>query len=146
MRQPPGDPTNDPRGPAATVGVGAVICEQSKVLLILRGRDPYLGHWSLPGGGLEFGETVEQAIVREVREETNLVVEPQGLAWIFESIDPGGSYHFVIIDHFARIVSGEPKSGDDASDIGWFSAEQIRAVPTTPGLFDLLLAHDAFAT
>src|SRR5260221_13411555 len=83
-------------------GVGALIIEGDEILLVERGRDPLLGYWSLPGGGLEVGETLDQAVRREVLEETGLVVEPVMLVEIFERImhDAEGrvEYHYVLAD------------------------------------------------
>jgi 8-oxo-dGTP diphosphatase len=120
------------------VGVGAVIVRQNLVLLIRRGTAPLLGEWSLPGGVLECGETLREAVAREAREETGLVVETGEMLGVYERIIPGDGgrvrYHFVLIDFLCRAVGGELKAGSDAADVRWFSREELPA---------LNLAHDA---
>ena len=120
------------------VGVGAVIVRQNLVLLIRRGTAPLLGEWSLPGGVHECGETLREAVAREAREETGLVVETGEMLGVYERIIPGDGgrvrYHFVLIDFLCRAVGGELKAGSDAADVRWFSREELPA---------LNLAHDA---
>ena len=93
--------------------------EGNRVLLVERGKEPLKGYWSLPGGVVETGEALEFAVCREVLEETGLVVEPAGVATIFERImrDEAGrpEYHYVLIDYVCRVVSGELSAGDDCS-------------------------------
>ncbi len=123
---------------APIVGVGAVVVQNSRVLLIRRGTAPLLGEWSLPGGALECGETLREAVAREVREETGLLVETAEMLGVYERIIPGDEgrvrYHFVLIDFLCRAVGGELKAGSDAADARWFSREELLA---------LNLAHDA---
>ncbi len=106
------------------VGVGAVIWnEKREIVLIRRGKAPRLGEWSIPGGHLEWGETVKQAVVREAREETGLEVEIEGLIDVVDSIsrDEKGAIirHYVLIDFLARRVGGELGAGSDAADARW---------------------------
>src|ERR1017187_990485 len=97
------------------VGVGAVIVQNDRVLLIRRGTAPLLGEWSLPGGVLECGETLREAVVREAREETGLTVEPGEMLGVYERVirsdDGRVRYHFVLIDYFCRPVSGDLQAG-----------------------------------
>lgn len=140
------------------VGVGAVIVENviphnaqnivqnhiqdnvqnSRVLLIRRGQPPLLGEWSLPGGVLECGETLREAVVREAREETGLTVEPGGMLGVYERVirneDGRVRYHYVLIDFLCRRVSGDLKAGSDAADVRWFTRGELPA---------LNLAYDA---
>jgi len=120
------------------VGVGAVIVQNDRVLLIRRGTAPLLGEWSLPGGVLECGETLREAVAREAREETGLVVETGEMLGVYERIIPGDDgrvrYHFVLLDFLCRAVGGDLKAGSDAADVRWFSREELPA---------LNLAYDA---
>lgn len=85
-----------------------------EVLLIKRGKPPFEGMWSIPGGGLEYGETLQDAALRELMEETSVRAKIIGLIDVFQSIGPQG--HYVMIDYVARWVSGEPVAGDDAAE------------------------------
>jgi len=111
------------------VGVGAVIVEDNRVLLIRRGQPPLLGEWSLPGGVLECGETLCEATVREVREETGLVVETGEMLGVYERVirsDEGRvRYHYVLIDFLCRAVGGDMKAGSDAADVRWVASEEL---------------------
>ncbi len=110
------------------VGVGAVIVQDRRVLLIRRGHAPLLGEWSLPGGVLECGETLREAAVREAREETGLVVETVDMLGVYERIireDARVRYHYVLIDFLCRAVGGELCAGSDAAEVGWFTREQL---------------------
>jgi len=103
---------------AIKAGVGAVVFRGEEVLLIRRGKAPFKGLWSIPGGGIEFGERLLDALRREVREETACEIDILGLIDIFEAIpanetgDPEA--HYLMIDYVARWRSGEPVAGDDA--------------------------------
>ncbi|MDP9160807.1 MAG: NUDIX hydrolase [Acidobacteriota bacterium] len=110
-------------------GVGAIVIDEGRVLLIKRGRAPLLGEWSIPGGAMELGETVREAVVREVLEETGLAVEATELLGAFDRVvrDHQGKlqYHYVLIDFLCRRVSGEAKASGDADDARWFSIEEV---------------------
>ncbi|MEO1656366.1 MAG: NUDIX hydrolase [Pseudomonadota bacterium] len=100
-----------------TLSVGAVVMRGQEVLLIQRGRAPLKGHWSIPGGKVEYGESLYKAIVREVEEETGIICEPVGLIGAFESLPAhNGERHYVMVDYAAQYVSGDVKAGDDAMD------------------------------
>ena len=114
------------------VGVGAVIVQDNRVLLIRRGQAPLLGEWSLPGGVLESGETLREATVREAREETGLIVETGELLGVYERVvrseDGRVRYHYVLIDFQCGVVNGEIKAGSDADDVRWFGREELAAL------------------
>lgn len=116
------------------VGLGAVVVMDGNILLILRGRPPYEGLWSLPGGKLNMGETIEEALRREVAEETGLSIEVGNLAGVVESIDPEGRFHYVILDYFATVSGGQLEAGDDASDARWVSLQDLAELNSTPNL------------
>ncbi len=100
------------------VGVGAVVFRGADVLLIKRGKPPFKGQWSIPGGGLDYGEAVRDGLVREIREETGLEVKILGLIDVFEALPraEGGDFaqHVVMIDYVCAWQAGEPVAGDDA--------------------------------
>ena len=111
---------------APIVGVGAVIIEQNRVLLVQRGREPLKGKWSLPGGMLELGESLAEGVVREVQEETGLVVEVIELVELLDRVHresgPDGErvrYHYVIADYLCRVVGGTLQASSDADAVRW---------------------------
>lgn len=114
------------------VGVGSVIIDSGRVLLGKRRHPPSAGEWSIPGGRLEVGETVRQAAVREAREETGLLVEPQELLGVFERIvrDPAGKvrYHYVLIDFLCRQVGGAMCAASDAAEVRWFTPAEVETL------------------
>jgi 8-oxo-dGTP diphosphatase len=119
------------------IGVGAIIVEDGHVLLVKRGHAPIAGEWSIPGGVLEVGETLREAAVREVLEETSLVVEPTILLGVYDRIlrdtDERTLYHYVLIDFSCRRLSGEAKAAGDAAEVRWFRPDELA---------DLSLAKD----
>ena len=115
------------------VGVGVVIVENGRAVLIKRGKAPLLGEWSIPGGMLELGETLRQGAEREALEETGLVVRATELLGVFDRVVPDDQgkivYHYVLIDFLCERVSGELKAGADAADAKWFTGEEIKQLP-----------------
>src|ERR1700704_2825829 len=111
------------------VGVGAVVIQDNRILLIRRGHAPLLGEWSLPGGILECGETLREATIREAREETGLTVETGEMLGVYERLirsqDGRVRYHYVLIDFHCRVVAGDLQSGSDAADVRWFTREEL---------------------
>lgn len=104
------------------VGVGAVVVKEGRVLLIRRGNEPMKGRWSLPGGMLELGESLTDGVVREVREETGLIVEPVELIELLDRIHREGErvrYHYVIADYLCREVGGALLAASDADAARW---------------------------
>lgn len=117
--------------------MGALIFEGNRILLAERGGEPLKGYWSLPGGVLEIGETLQDGICREVLEETGLAVETDGIAEVFERImrdDEGrAEYHYVLIDYFCRIVGGTLCPGDDCNAVRWFELSELPGLLLTEG-------------
>lgn len=116
--------------PAPLVGVAAAVFnEAGEVLLVQRGRPPSQGMWGLPGGLLDLGESLADGVRREVWEECGVEIEIGGLADVFEPIQRDAEdrvqYHFVVIDFWARHLSGDPVAQDDAAAIGWVAVDQL---------------------
>ena len=104
------------------VGVGAVVVQDGRVLLVRRGTEPLKGHWTLPGGMLEVGEALTAGVVREVSEETGLDVEPIELIELLDRIHREGGrvrYHYVIADYLCRVRGGELRAASDADAVRW---------------------------
>lgn len=121
--------------------VGAVIIEDGRVLLIERGVEPSRGKWSVPGGSVEWGERLEDAVKREVREETGLEIEVGEVAGVFDVItssDDGVGFHYVIADFFAKPVGGVLAPGDDADDARWVRFDELNEYDLTPHLRERL--------
>lgn len=110
------------------VGVGAVIIENGRVLLVKRGHPPLAGEWSIPGGVLELGETLREAAIREAREETCLTVETAELLGVYDRVLRDETdrtlYHYVLVDFLCRRIAGEAKAAGDADEVGWFTREK----------------------
>ena len=117
--------------------MGALIFQRGNILLAERGKEPLKGYWSLPGGMLETGETLEEGVTREVREETGLEVKPLGVLEIFERImrDSQGAaeYHYVLIDYVCRITGGILCAGDDVSRVAWAPPRLLATYQITEG-------------
>ncbi|MGA8668765.1 MAG: NUDIX hydrolase [Terracidiphilus sp.] len=112
---------------APLVGVGAVIVHEGRVLLVQRGREPLKGHWSLPGGMVELGESLLAGVIREVEEETGLLVEPVELIELLDRIHREGErirYHYVIADYLCRVTGGELKAASDADAVRWVERKE----------------------
>jgi 8-oxo-dGTP diphosphatase len=114
------------------VGVGAIIIEGDRVLLVKRAHPPIQGQWSIPGGVLEVGEMVREAAIREAREETGLIVEPGELLGVYDRIlrDPENrvQYHYVLIDFLCRATGGYLQAATDAAEVRWFTREDLPAL------------------
>ena len=114
------------------IGVGGVIVEGGRVLLVRRDTEPLRGEWSVPGGMLELGEKLRDGVRREALEETGVKVEPGEVLDVFDSIftDALGKtqYHYVLIDYLCRPISGEAQAGGDVSDVRWVSLEALPAM------------------
>ncbi len=114
------------------VGIGAVIIESSRVVLVKRAHPPIQDQWSIPGGALEVGELVREAAVREAREETGLIVETGELLGIFDRVLRGAAsrvqYHYVLIDFLCRPVGGRLLAASDAAEVRWFTRDQLPAL------------------
>lgn len=128
-------PARDPQ-PAPVVGVGVVVVDQGRLLVVRRGREPGTGLWAVPGGKVESGESLRAAAARETLEETGLVVEVGDVAWVGELID--GGHHIVLIDFFAEISGGAPEAGDDATEVAWLPIDEPGDMPLTLTMHQLL--------
>ena len=136
--------------PGPVVAVGAVAVVDDRLLLVRRGHGPAAGSWSVPGGRVELGETLHEAVVREVGEETGLaVVVDRFLGWV-ERIEPltdtdGHSQedarpHYVILDFEVTVLDPEvtPVAGDDAAEVAWADLGELDRYVLVPGLVDFL--------
>jgi len=119
------------------VGIGALIFDGGRILLVERGHEPLKGWWSLPGGILETGETLANGIRREVREETGLEIEPDEVFEIFERIMPDAAgrteYHYVLIDYVCRVTGGSLAPASDVSRAAWLREDELSAYRVTEG-------------
>src|SRR2546425_3579199 len=119
------------------LGVGAIIIESDRVLLVERGREPLKGYWSLPGGVLEIGEKLVEGVRREAREETGLEIEPQSVVEIFERImcdaEGAAEYHYVLVDYLCRVTGGALGPGDDVSRAEWVDRADLQQYRITEG-------------
>lgn len=111
------------------VGVGGVVIAGGRALLIRRGGPPLAGQWSIPGGMLELGESIEEGVRRELQEETGIEVRVRDLIEVFERIIPGEGgrtrYHFVIVDYWCEMVRGEARAASDVTDVAWASEAEL---------------------
>jgi 8-oxo-dGTP diphosphatase len=126
------------------LAVSAAIIRDGKVLIVRRARKPALGIYTLPGGGVETGETLSEAVKREVREETALTIEPVALAGHREAIvrDAQGRIerHFVILCFAARWLAGEPVLNEELDDARWLDPAELAGLRTTEGLAEIVAA------
>lgn len=109
------------------VGVGAVVVHEGRVLLVRRGKAPLKGHWTLPGGVLELGETLLDGVAREVLEETGMVVEAVELVEVLDrihKIDGRIQFHYVIADYLCRVTGGTLQAASDADAVRWVERSQ----------------------
>lgn len=111
------------------VGVGAVIIDRGRVLLVKRGSPPMAGQWTIPGGVVELGETLRSAAEREAQEETGLTVQAGEVIEVIDRILPGDDgrlqYHYVLVDFLCSVVAGEPRAGSDAADVAWVAENEL---------------------
>jgi 8-oxo-dGTP diphosphatase len=125
------------------VGVGAIIVQNGRVLLVKRAHPPIAGQWSIPGGALEIGELVREAAIREAREETGLIVEPGELLGVFDRVlrnpEQRVQYHYVLIDFRCRPVGGELCAASDAAEVRWFAREELRALNLADDTHEVIL-------
>lgn len=129
------------------VGVGGVVVEEARALLIRRGNEPLMGQWSIPGGTLELGETLAEGTKRELKEETGLEVRVLDMIETFERINFGRGadetwttteerrrprFHFVIVDYLCEKISGTPVAGGDVTDVAWAAENELERFALTP--------------
>jgi 8-oxo-dGTP diphosphatase len=121
---------------APLVGVGALIIDGGRIVLIRRGRPPAEGEWSIPGGLVRLGETIDEAVAREAREETGLEVRPEILVELLERIFPDEQgrvrYHYVLADYACRVIGGALLAGSDAMEARWVSREDLESFDLAP--------------
>ena len=119
-----------PKRPIA--GVGVVVFRNEEVLLVKRKKAPYKGQWSIPGGKQRLGETVTQAVRRELREETGVEVNELTLIDVIDIMVPDEEgkilYHYIVADYRAHWLSGECSPGDDAQDVQWFNLNKLGSI------------------
>ena len=131
------------------LAVSAAIIRDGKVLIVRRARPPAFGIFTLPGGGVEIGETLREAVMREVMEETALTIEPLGLAGYREAIarDADGKVerHFVILPFAARFVAGEIALNEELAEARWLVPDELAGLKTTEGLAEIVRAAYAIA-
>ena len=129
------------------VGVGAVILHDDKVLLVRRGKSPSFGKWSLPGGLVELGETMREAIAREIVEECGIKIRIVDVAGVIDRIvkDDTGRvrYHYVLVDYLACPESTDAVAGSDAAEAQWFEIDRLDELDTTQGLLDMIRRAEA---
>ncbi|QQG48790.1 MAG: NUDIX hydrolase [archaeon] len=122
---------------APLVGAGAVVYRGKKVLLLRRRFPPNEGKWALPGGLVELGEGVEQAVLREVEEETGLRVKLERLLGVSTDIHLDGAsrprYHYILVDYVARALGTRIEPNGESSDSGWFSRAEVKKLSMTKG-------------
>ena len=120
--------------------MGAVVRDDRRRLLVIRrGQPPMAGRWTLPGGRVERGETIVEAVAREVAEETGLGVTVGPLVGVHEVVT--ADHHVVILDHVAEVTTGEPRAASDAADVAWMGRAELEAAGPTDGLLDFLDRH-----
>src|SRR5580704_10001920 len=128
------------------LAVSAAIFRDGRVLIVRRARAPAHGLYTLPGGGVELGETLEEAVIREVREETSLEVEPVALAGYRQAIrrdaTGGVERHFVILPFAARWIAGDVSLNEELGEAHWLEPSGLSGLETTEGL--ALIVHAAF--
>jgi ADP-ribose pyrophosphatase YjhB (NUDIX family) len=135
--------TNSRQYPAhPLLGVGALIFSGDQVLLVERGKPPLEGYWSLPGGLVEASERLEDAVVREVKEETGLNVTADRLATVFERIMPDAAgqceYHYVLVDFYCSVTGGDLAAGDDSKSARWFHLAELPNLLLTEGTLSVI--------
>jgi mutator protein MutT len=117
------------------VGVGAIVVDEEQALVVRRGKEPLKGHWSIPGGAVELGETLREAAAREAREETGLIVEAEEVLEVLDSIyrDPEGRtrFHYVLVDFVCRRLGGELRAASDVSEARWITLEDLPELQMT---------------
>jgi len=131
---------NAPRLPSRpVVAVGAVCVRGGRVLLVLRGRGPAAGAWALPGGRVEHGEELAAAVRRELAEETGLHGAVGPLCGVAERVF--GGHHYVILDYWVDVPSGDAVAADDAHDVAWAGLSDLDRLPLVPRLVEFLTEH-----
>jgi 8-oxo-dGTP diphosphatase len=130
------------------VAVGVIVFKENNVLLVLRGKPPSQNLWSIPGGSVKLGETLQEAAEREIKEETGLSIAAREPIYTFDVIDRDDNgevrFHYVIVDLLADYVSGTLRPGDDAIDARWVSPKDIQHLKISEATRNLLNQHFNF--
>ena len=123
-------------------GVGVAVIRDGALLMVRRGRGANAGLWAIPGGKIDYGESMRTAAVREVREETGIEVELDEVVWVGEALGPGDppAWHFTLIDFGARMIGGTLEAADDAREAAWVPLDEVLDLPVTPTMPDLVFA------
>jgi ADP-ribose pyrophosphatase YjhB (NUDIX family) len=102
--------------------------------MVKRGRGPNAGRWAVPGGKVDYGESMREAAVREVREETGIEVELDEVVWVGDALGPGDppAWHYTLVDFSARMTGGTLRASDDAEEVAWVPLEDVLDLPVTP--------------
>jgi 8-oxo-dGTP diphosphatase len=131
------------------VGVGAVVLDSGRVLLVRRGKAPSYGKWSLPGGMVELGETTREAVQREIEEECGLKIRVGEVAGVLDRVVRDGEgrirYHWVLVDYVAFPESGTLCAASDADEACWVEVDEVERLDTTDGLLDMIRRAQALA-
>jgi len=129
--------------------VGAIVFQDGRVLLVRRGNEPSKGLWSVPGGAVKLGETVKEALSREVAEESGLNIKVGPLVAVLDRIfhDPLGrvQFHYVLLDYLCTVVSGELKAGSDAAGVRMAALDELKSIRLTKGTRKVILAAKALS-
>lgn len=124
------------------IGVGAIILDRGRALVVRRATEPLKGEWSIPGGVLELGETLRTGVVREAKEETGLDVLPVEVLEVYDRIvaDEAGKtrYHYVLIDYLCQVTGGELKAASDVSEVRWLSEKDLDSFPIADSAEEVL--------
>jgi len=116
------------------------VVEGGALLVVKRGRGPNAGLWAIPGGKVEYGESMQEAAVRELREETGIEAELERVVWVGDAIGPGNppDWHYTLVDYQARMIGGTLQAADDAELVAWVPLDQVLDLPVTPTMPDLV--------
>ena len=124
------------------VGVGAIIIENARVVLVKRAHPPLQAEWSIPGGVLEVGELMREAAIREAHEETVLTVDPGELLGVYDRVlrdaNQRVQYHYVLIDFLCRRVAGDLVAASDAAEVRWFTREELPGLRLAEDTLDVI--------
>ncbi len=124
------------------LGIGAIIIENARVVLVKRAHPPLQAEWSIPGGVLEVGELMREAAIREAREETGLTVEPGELLGVYDRVlrdaNKRVQYHYVLIDFLCRRVAGDLAAASDAAEVRWFTRKELPGLELAEDTLDVI--------